>query len=226
LADHRERPVVALLIAAALVALLTLGVVLRFGLVGPPELAPVDEVTRPTVELAVLTYRDRDRGQCLDVVGVDGSVREVRCTLDGVGPLLGWDDRGILVLRYSPVGERLEVLDPQAGALVASGPFDPAALSEARWADRWAGGVDIERTRGTLTVRDEQRRVLWEVDAPDNYWINASARDHDSGTVALLDSAGRLLVLRPGADEPSVWVADLGTTYGEIVWQGTRLTSD
>jgi hypothetical protein len=220
--DRTDRPVVGLLVAAALVALITLGVVLRFGLVGPPELAVVDDATRPTAELAILTYRDRGRGQCLDVVGVDGSVREVRCTLDGVGPLLGWDERGIVVLRYSSFGERLEVIDPLTGAIVASGPFDPSGFPDARWQHL----VGVERAGGTLTVRDADRRILWRVAAPDGYRIDASAHDPSSGTIALLDSAGRLLVLGPDADEPSVWVADLGITYGELVWQGTGPVAD
>jgi hypothetical protein len=220
--DDTDRPIVGLLVAAGAVALITLGLVLRFGVVGPPELAPVDGLTRPASELAVLTYRDRARGQCLDVIAVDGSVREVRCTLDGVGPLLGWDDRGIVVLRYASFGERLEVIDPVTGAIVATGPFDPSAFPDARWQHF----VGVERTGGLLTVRDEDRRILWQVAAPDSYRIDASARDPETGTIALLDSAGRLLVLGRDADEPSVWVADRGITYGELVWQGTRPAAD
>ena len=222
MADHADRPVVGLLVAAALVALLTLGVVLRFGLVRPPELAAVDAATRPVHELALLAYRDRDRGQCLEVVGTDGTLREVRCSLDGVGPLLGWDDRGILVLRYATFGERLEAIDPVSGVVVASEAFDPRVDA----VERWGIGVDVERSGGTLTVRDDRRQVLWVVDAPDSYWINATARDQSTGTVALLDSAGRLLVLPAGADAPRVWVEDLGRNYGELVWQGTGLTAD
>ncbi len=222
MADYAERPVVGLLVAAGAVALVTLGLVLRFGLVGRPELAAVDDETRPTAELAILTYRDRDRGQCLEVVGVDGDVREVRCTLGAVGPLLGWDERGILVLRYASFGERLEVIDPLTGATVASEPFDPSSQPDMRWEQL----VDVQRSGGTLIVRDEQRRILWEVAAPDSYWIGASAHESTSGAVAMLDSAGRLLVLAPGAGEPAVWVADLDITYGELVWQGSGPAAD
>jgi hypothetical protein len=222
MAEQVERPVVGLLVAAGVVALITLGLVLRFGLVAPPELAAVDEATRPSTELAILTYRDRDRGQCLDVVGVDGEVRELRCALDNVGPLLGWDERGILVLRYAQFGERLEVIDPETGATVTSGPFDPDTFTGRRWEQL----VDVQREGGTLTVRDDQRRVLWQVTVPDSYRIDATAQDPDTGTVALLDNAGRLLVIGPGADEPSVWVADLGMSFGELVWRGTRPAGD
>jgi len=217
-----ERPVLGLLVAAAVVALVTVGVVLRFGLVSPPELMAVDDATRPAHALAVLSYRDASRGQCLDVVDPDGTVREVRCTLDGVGPLLAWDERGIVVVRYASFGERLEFIDPDTGAVASTSAFDPRAMELVRWST----AVETERAGRTLIVRDERRQVLWTVEAPDNYWIHASVRDPDTGTVALLDSAGRLLVLPAGAAEPRVWVADVGPRYGEIVWQGTPLDAE
>lgn len=220
--DAQDRPVGWLLVAAGAVALVTLGVVLRFGLVGPPELAAVDDATRPEQSLAILSYRDQARGQCLDVVAPDGSVREVRCSMDGVGPLLGWDERGILVLRYATFGERLEIIDPDSGAVVASEAFDPREIGM----ERWSTVVDVERSGSTLTVRTEDRDVLWEVDAPDTYRINASALQSGTGAVAMLDSAGRLLVLGSGADTPRVWVELLDQRYGEIVWQGTPLLAE
>lgn len=220
--DAQDRPVGWLLAAAGAVALVTLGVVLRFGLVSPPELAAVDDATRPEQSLAVLAYRDDARGQCLDVVAPDGSVREVRCTLGGVGPLLGWDDRGILVLSFATFGEVLEIIDPVSGAVVANEAFDPSDVG----IERWSRVVDVERSGSTLTVRSEDRDVLWEVDAPDNYWINASARHPVTGMIAMLDSAGRLLVRGDEADAPRVWVELLDQRYGEIVWQGTPLLAE
>jgi hypothetical protein len=217
-----ERPVTWLLVAAAAVALVTLGIVVRFGLVPPPELAEVDDATRPTHALAILSYRDSGRGQCLDVISPAGEVREVRCTLDGVGPLLGWDERGILVVRYAQFGERLEVIDPGTGQVVESVPFDM------RDADlqRWSTVVDVDRTGGELTVRDERRVVLWRVAAPDSYWITGSARHPETGDIAMLDAAGRLLVLGDGMSEPRIWVDGLDQRYGELVWQGTPLLAD
>jgi len=220
--DDQDRPVGWLLAAAGVVALLTLGLVLRFGLVSPPELGAVDAGTRPEHSLAFLAYRDQSRGQCLDVVAPDGEVREVRCSLAGVGPLLGWDERGILVVRYASFGERLEVIDPVTGAVVTSEPFDPRGIGMAGW----SSDVAIERTGRTLIVRDDDRQVLWQVDAPDNYWINASARHPETGAVAMIDTAGRLLVLVTGAPEPRVWVASLDQRYGEMVWQGTPVLSE
>jgi hypothetical protein len=220
--DERDRPVGWLLGAAGAVALITLGVVLRFGIASPPELAALDGATRPEQALAILAYSDSARGQCLHVVGPDALIREVRCSLDGVGPLLGWDERGIVVLRYASVGERLEVIDPVDGTVVASEAFDTRELGF----DAWRSQVDVERSGRTLTVRDSDRRIIWQVEAPDNYWINASARHPVTGAVAMIDTAGRLLVLADGAAAPGVWVESLDQRYGEIVWQGTPVRGD
>jgi hypothetical protein len=217
-----ERRVVWLLLAAAVVAVATLGVVLRFGLIGPPDLAQVDDATRPEAAVAILSYRDGERGQCLDVVEVDGEVREIRCRLDGVGPLLGWDERGILVVRFGSLGERLDIVDPSGGQVVESVAFDMRAAE----LEVWGTVVDVDRSGGMLTVRDEDQTVLWSVAAPDGYWITASARQPDTGDIVMLDAAGRLLVLRPGEREPRVWVEGLAQRYGEIIWQGTPLLSE
>jgi len=220
--EPTERRVVWLLVAAAAVALVTLGIVLRFGLLEPPELSAVDVATRPDHALAILSYRSNDQGQCLDVLEPDGTVREVRCRLDGIGPLLGWDERGILVVRFASFGERLEVLDPVDGRVIESLPFDLREVD----LQRWNSVVDIDRTGGTLAVRDEDRNVLWTVEAPDSYWITASARHPVTRDVAMLDAAGRMLVLRDGEPAPRVWVAGLAQRYGEIVWQGTSLLAE
>ena len=216
-----DRPVVALLAAAAVVALVTVGLVVRFGLVPPPALEPVDDATRPDVALAISGWRDDQRAQCIHVVEVDGTVRELRCAMDG-GPLVGWDERGILVLRFGPTGERLDVIDPATGAVVESSATDP----DVRMPGEWGAMLDVRRDGRMLVVRDDEGSVRWEVEAPDSYRINATARDARTGTVALLDEAGRLLVLPAGADAPRVWVEDVGARYGELVWQGTAPASD
>ena len=216
-----DRPVVALLAAAAVVALVTVGLVVRFGLVPPPPLEPVDAATRPEAALAISSYRDGQRGQCLDIVEPDGTVRELRCAMDG-GPLLGWDEGGILILRFGPTGERVDVIDPATGAVVTSITTDPRAAMPGGW----GGMLDIERDGRMLILRDDDRSVLWQVEAPDSYRISATARDARTGMVALLDEAGRLLVLPSGADAPLVWVEDVGARYGELVWQGTAPVPD
>ena len=216
-----DRPVVALLAAAALIAFVTVGLVVRFGLVPPPALEPVDAATRPEVALAISGWRDDRRAQCIDVVEVDGTVRELRCTMDG-GPLVGWDERGILVLRFGPTGERLDVIDPATGVVVSSSTTGPDVVMPGEW----GGMLDVRREGRMLIMRDDDGSVRWEVEAPDSYRINATARDARTGMVALLDEAGRLLVLPSGADAPRVWVEDVGARYGELVWQGTGPVAD
>ena len=217
-----DRPSSRLLVAAAVVAVMTLAAVLRFGLVEPPMLDTVDASTRPTASLALLTYRDAERSQCLVVITPDGAVREVRCGLDGAGPLIGWDERGILMLRYLPAGERVDAIDPVTGAITTVTDVDPRDATM-RWSGAW---FETDRDGGTLIVRDEAGAVLWRVEAPDGYRISSSVLDPATGRFALLDSAGRLLVLAPGASEPDVWVADVGAEYGELVWEGTALAAD
>lgn len=206
---------VGLLLAAAAVVVATVLLVATLGLSEPPPLDPVDASTRPDRALAVLTWRD-EGGQCVIVVAPDGTAREVRCGLDAAGPLLGWDDAGIVVLRYVAGTEQRETLDPVTGTTVAR-----AALA--------GGGTPVpalrlpagtERRDGELIVRDADGREVWRVDAPESYAIQGSAFAVD-GTLALLDSAGRLLVLSPGAAAPRIWVADLDVTWGELVWEGT-----
>jgi hypothetical protein len=220
--EPAERRVTWLLVAAVAVALVTLGVVLRFGLVGPPELAAVATATAPEHPLAILTYRGSERGQCLDVIERDGSIRELQCQLDGLGPLLGWDERGILVLRFTSFGERLEILDPLDGRVLDRTEVDMQRIA----GERFDAVVDVERSGATLTVRDEDLAVLWSVTAPDSYRITASARQPETGDIAMLDSAGRMLVLRPGDADPFVWAERLDRSYGEIVWQGTPLVAE
>ncbi len=206
---------VGLLLAAAAVVVATVVLVATLGLAAPPELAPVDAATRPDRALAVLAWRD-EGGQCLHVVTPDGGAREVRCGLDAAGPLLGWDDDGILLLRYVAGAEQRETLDPVTGTTVAR-----ATLSDGMApvpGERLP--VGSERRDGELIVRDADGREVWRVDADEVYGVQASAFAPD-GTLALLDTAGRLLVLAPGADAPRVWVEDLGVDWAELVWEGT-----
>jgi hypothetical protein len=84
----------------------------------------------------------------------------------------------------------------------------------------------IDRERGVLTVRDESGDVRWSVEVGDGYRIENSVEHPTTGDLALIDNAGRLLLLAAGTDEPRVWVADIGSTFGEMVWEGTGPTTD
>jgi len=217
-ADGRRS--IALLIAAAVVVISTVIVVLVLGVARPPELALLGPSERPERSIAVFAYRDR--GQCLDVVTPDGQVREVRCGLEGVGPAIAWDEAGIVVLRYDRVGEVLETLDPFTGEVVAREMLADGGSRDLTGRDGRDGWVSSERDGGSLTVRDADGRVLWTVEAPESYRIDVSAVDVVTGRRALVDSARRLLLLEPGAEAPRVWVVDLGTSYAELIWEGTQ----
>jgi hypothetical protein len=214
-----DRRTVWTLVAAAVVVVATVIVVLTVGIVSPPELAPVDAATRPDRALAVLAWREDARDQCLTVVGPDGSVREVRCALDGGGPLLGWGDEGIVLLRYAPLGPQLETIDPVDGTVVSRRPVTDAELQGLFTWDPPASGVRVGQQ---LEVRDADGRLRWTVQSPDSYGVTGAALDPGSGRQALLDSAGRLLVLAPEDSAPRVWVEDLGASYAEMVWEGTQ----
>lgn len=211
---------IALLIAAGVAVVSTVIVVLVLGVARPPELALLGPSERPERSIAVFVYRDR--GQCLDVVTPDGQVREVRCGLDGVGPAIAWDGAGIVVLRFDRLGEVLETLDPFTGEVVTRETLADGGSQDLTGRDGRDGWVSSERDGGLLIVRDADGRILWNVEAPESYRVEAGALDAATGRRALIDSAGRLLLLDLGAEVPRVWVEDLGTSYAELIWEGTE----
>lgn len=213
----RPARTVGLLAAAAAVVVVTVVLVATLGIARPPALEPVDAATTPAVRMAHLSWR-ADGGQCLVVVERDATVREVRCGLDASGPLLGWDGTGILLLRYVAGIEQRETIDPVTGATVDRVALAPLGSMPPVPAQRFP--ATAERRDGALVVRDGDGREVWRVAAPEGYSIGGSAFAAD-GTLAMLDSAGRLLVLLPGAAEPRIWVADLGVEWADLVWEGT-----
>lgn len=220
--ERDERRVAWLLGAAAVTAVITLALVLTLGLQRPPELAALAADQRLEHALAILAYRDGERGQCLDVVTPAGEVRELRCSRDGIGSLVGWDERGILIIRFGMSGERIEAFDPASGSSQPLDDVDPRTLD----AQYRSLGAMIDREGGVLTVRDGSGDVRWSVEVGDGYRIESSVEHPTTGDLALIDNAGRLLLLAAGTDEPRVWVADIGSTFGEMVWEGTGPTTD
>jgi hypothetical protein len=212
---------VGLLVAAAIVAVLTVVLVVTIGVARPPELDAVGADDRPERSLALFGWRDE--GSCLDIVAPDGSLRTVRCGMQEYGPPLLWDERGIGLVRYGPAGEQIVIIDVATGLVVVREPLVRDAQDE-----RAPFGLlaSTEREAGQLVVRDPEGRVVWRVDAPEPYRINGSALDAATGRLALLDSARRLLVLAPGEPEPRVWVADVRLSYAELLWEGTDRRSE
>jgi len=221
-ADAADRRVGWLLAAAAITAVVTLVLVLTLGLQRPPELASLPDAERPAHALAILSYRDGDRGQCLDVIAPAGEVRELRCSRDGLGSLIGWDERGIVIIRFGMTGERVEAFDPETGVSMRLEDVDARSLD----LRAWTAGVAIDREAGRLTVRDDDGAVRWSVEVGDGYRIDTAVAHPTTGDIALIDNAGRLLLLAAGTDQPRVWVDGLGSVFGEMVWEGTGLSTD
>lgn len=208
---ERRASIVWLAAAAALVVL-TVGLVLTFGVQRPPELASVtdDPQLAPPGELAWVAW-DADGRSCLHVATVDGGRREVTCGRD-LGELVAWTDEG-LILRTWDVSERVTVLDPDDGSVLARRAFD--AADDGPWRDQaaWSTWED-----GWLTVRDQaDDEVLWRVDAPSSYRIEVSVRSPDGGAIAATDSAGRLLLLDSEPAPPSVWLEGVDS-WVSLVW--------
>jgi hypothetical protein len=211
---------IGLLVAAVIVAIITVVLVVTVGVARPPELDPIDDATRPDRALAVFGWRDA--GNCLDVIEPDGTVRTVRCGMQEYGQLLVWDERGIGLVRFAPGGEQVAFLDPVTGLVASRAAFDAVERNGMGYFPT----VSTERSDGELVLRDPDGRVVWRVASPETYRIEGSALQSTTGRLALLDSAGRLLVLDAGAAEPRVWVEDTGIVYAELLWEGTDLRSE
>jgi len=211
---------IGLLVAAGIVAILTVVLVVTIGVARPPALDPIDDTTRPDHSLAIFGWRDE--GNCLDVIEPDGTMRTVRCGMQEYGQLLVWDERGIGLVRFSPGGEQVAFLDPVTGLVASRTAFDAVERNGMGFFPT----VSTERSDGELVLRDPDGRVVWRVASPETYRINGSALHSVTGRLALLDSAGRMLVLESGATQPRVWVQDTGIVYAELLWEGSDLRSE
>jgi hypothetical protein len=204
------------LIAAAAVVVIAIGLVLAFGMARPPELASLAEEPEPALDAAVAWVR-WDREACLYVATPDAATREVVCGLRGE-EVLGWEADGIGMLGWEP-SEAIEVIDPDTGEVVDVRPStgEPWEERERGW-DR----IDSRQHDGVLTVR-LAGTVLWEVEAPEAYWVNPGALSPDGRFVVAFDSADRLLLFdATGERAPRVWLEDV-EGWQAPVWQGTPL---
>lgn len=208
-----RRSIVAL-VAAAAVVVITVGLVLVFGLARPPALASLAEEPEPTLDAAVAWVRF-DREACLEVATPDAATREVVCGLRGE-EILGWDADGIAMLVWER-SSAVEVIDPDSGEVVEVRPYDvdPWEGREREW-----NRVDTRQHDGVLTVRFDGTD-LWEVEAPESYWINPGSVSPDGRFVVAFDSADRLLLFdATGERPPRVWLED-AEGWQVPVWEGT-----
>lgn len=205
------------LVAAAVVAIVVVGLVLTVGVARPPTLATIAEDPAVTPPGAVALYGWTDGESCLTVVTPDGSTDRPWCSQEGAD-LVGWTDRGVVLQTYGAGDEVELVIDPDDGEVVAS----RAATGEYR-SDGQASAVVSSRSRGggDLEVRLHDGTVLWRTEAPDTYRIGAGWHSPDGRSVALLDNAERLLIVpADGSQEPRIWAEDVSAWY-QLAWQGS-----
>lgn len=205
------------LVAAALVAVVVVALVLVFGVARPPQLASIadDPAITPPARLATHGWEDGDH--CVTVVELDGTTRRPWCSQDSA-ELVGWTERGVVLRTYGRSAELELTIDPDDGEVVASEHGRTDHLGRDR-----GDAVTSARPAGddVLEVRTAEGTVLWRVEAPDSYQVSYGWRSPDGRTVALIDSADRLLLVpADGSRQPRVWAEDVPNRY-EVAWEGS-----
>ena len=199
----------AALVAAGVVATLVVALVLVFGVVRPPAVAPLDDPSF-TGSVAFLDWRDES---CIVVVRSDGAQEEVHCG-DLGGELVGWSDAGLHLRRWGASDRELVTVDPDTGAV------------EQRRDASGVGSTDPHGGRDRLETRHDDQlevrvngRVVWTVEADDRYEVRAAWPSPDGDRVVLQDSADRLLLVpADGSAPPVLWTEDV-EPYATIVWR-------
>ncbi|MFP4635129.1 MAG: hypothetical protein ACLFRD_04640 [Nitriliruptoraceae bacterium] len=220
------------IIAAATVVIVTVALVLTFGVERPPGFDHLDPEEGAAPEAAVAWTRFAPDGPCLWVQRPDGSGEEVACGLPD-GELVGWDDSGLLLETYR--GDRsLAVLDPDTGEVIERAPVEersqpPAPLESVITRRPSQGGEGGPETMRIESARGDHALIA-EIEAPGSYEVRSGAYAPDGGWVALFDNADRLLLVQvdddgAGLDEPVVWAEDVEGA-GRLVWEGTPYPGD
>lgn len=212
------RSLVALVAAAALVVV-TVTLVLIFGIAHPPELVSLAEEPDPAPSASVAWISGEQERSCVYLATPDGHHEQLTCDEDELGEVVAWDDDGVVVRTWWPRDE-LRWFDPSTGEEV-----DAVVLDEPEEISRRHRSEISTRVRdGVLTVTvAESGEVLWAVEAVEGYRVNQGAVSPDGQWVAMFDSASRLLVVpADGARPPRVWAED--AAHWELpIWEGTEL---
>jgi hypothetical protein len=200
------------LVAAGVVAVLLLGAVLIFGIRTVPRLPSLYEAGGPTITGSV-AYVDLGRDECVRVLDVaTGESHELYCA-DWLW-LEGWDGDGNLRIQPSDVPDRVVVIDPATGAVIASGELagEPPPLHASSLRATSRDG------HATLTYTGSGTEItLIDVDGPRNYgfWDFGITRDEQYAWVC--DSEDRLLVVALDGSGGPWLVAD---HVPEATWNG------
>lgn len=209
--ETARRP--ALLVAAAVVSILVVGLVLIFGVERPPSLTSlVDEpAPAPPAQVALLSWADgRD---CVTIAEVDGTTRQPWCDDTG-GDLVGWDDRGLVLHTYEGPSDVEVIVDPVDGDVITTRTVPTDGLFEDD-----AVVTSHRPSSGQLEVRLVDGSVLWSTPAPPSYDIREAHRSPDGDAVAMVDAAGRLLLVpTDGSAPPRVWADDVDQ-WSTLVWR-------
>jgi hypothetical protein len=213
--DPAGRSLPLLLAAAGLVVAVT-AAVLVFGVSRPPALQPLADHLDDAPQDALAWLGWGDDGQCLSVAWPDGTSTRPHCD-EQSGELLGWvDDHTVLLASWAAESRAIEV-DVRDGSVRGNRPRSEVS------ARTLSDGLTVTRERDELLVLGEDGTELWRVDAPADYRIDWSFVAPDGRHAALVDNAGRLLVVATdGSTPPRVWAEDV-TGYPEPAWSSERV---
>lgn len=156
-----------------------------------------------------------DEDNCVHVANLEtAAVREIYCEESEQVFIdrLTWTDEGLGFVFHTNVGN-LRFIDPETGAVLSTEEFDETKEREAP--DYPSSDVFTDREGEEVILRDGTR-VLVRFTAPDRYWIEFGI-ERDDGVYAVIDSQGRLAVLR--ADSTPKLVAEDVRPWGAVAWE-------
>lgn len=230
-ADRPSPPAVRslpLLLAAAGVVVVVVGLVLVLGVHRPPALPSLADAPEPAPPGAVAWTEWEGGRNCVHTARPDGSTQVLHCSRDG-GEIVGFVDDGIILRTWEHQGHTLQRVDATSGEIVerrtAGGEpdheHDPRSFDPIVDGEPFRGAhVRTTWLDGRLDV-EVAGRVVWQVEVSDAYDLTTGVLAPDGSAALAIDTAGRLLLLPadPGI-EPRVWVQDIGR-WRVPVWQGT-----
>ncbi|MFA9430871.1 hypothetical protein [Egicoccus sp. AB-alg2] len=205
---------IGLLVLAGALVLVVVTLTVLFGLERPPALSALADEPDPAPPAAVAWMAWENEESCIHVAQPTGPVATPWCSPEGA-EIAGWTDDGDVLVRVWDGATRLRSVDPANGQVTgqhADTTDEPLGESAAVW---------TERDGDTLIVHDATTDAqVWRVRAPDRYRIETSAYAPGEDWLAMVDTAGRLLVApSDGSVPPRVWASDVPPWPG-VAWEG------
>ena len=220
------------LLLAAIVAALVVGAIYAVGIAPLPDYVALEERPDPSIPGQVAFVRWRT-GPCVFVVAASGGEpRRIRCSSDDkqgsseaswLGGPVFWTEEGWLAVQaYSPVGNRVVVVDPSSGRVIERITFDEPLVDHPQPDDRRADGTRLLVNRSgraaTLGIapRDASPREVARVDGPPGYTFWQAEWSPDGKWILVRDSNEDLLVVRAEENAPPRLLAQ--RVSGEFAW--------